>query len=252
MKTCPLCRRSYEDDSLVFCLDDGTRLVGRQDQPDPNATWHLPQAPSSSEAAPTVMPPRPTVPSPQPTITARPDQYQYRPAVNDEPSNHKRNPLPWILAIVFVIGISAVAIAYILTRGGSTNVATKSPTPDPRATPIVATPEPTQSPGTSPQPTVNPPNKETTPKPAPKPEPTVNQPAFAVMNNMSFNGSRITYYPRPSFGQCQADCAKMGNCKGLTWIRPGAYNPGDSAMCYLMSAVTDRIPHACCISAIKN
>jgi hypothetical protein len=73
-----------------------------------------------------------------------------------------------------------------------------------------------------------------------------------VMNNISFNGSRITYYPRPSFGQCQADCAAMGNCRGFTWIRPGAYNPGDSAMCYLMAAVTDRVPHPCCISAVKN
>ena len=112
MKTCPLCRRSYEDDSLVFCLDDGTRLVAREDQADPNATWHLPQAPPASEAAPTVMPPRPTVPSPQPTITARPDQYQYRPAVNDEPSNHKRNPLPWILAI----GAGSFAAHYSMTR----------------------------------------------------------------------------------------------------------------------------------------
>src|SRR2546423_7518108 len=158
MKTCPLCRRSYEDDSLVFCLDDGTRLVARQDQPDPNATLHLPQAPGPTEVPPTVMPARPTVPSPQPTITARPDQFQYRQAV-DEPSNHKRNPLPWILAIVFVIGISAVAIAFILTRGGSTNVATKNPPPDPRTTPIVPTPDPTQ-PRASPESTIDSPKKE--------------------------------------------------------------------------------------------
>jgi hypothetical protein len=73
-----------------------------------------------------------------------------------------------------------------------------------------------------------------------------------VMNNISFNGTRITYYTRSSFALCQADCARDPNCKGFTWIRPGAYNPGDSAMCYLMSAVTDRVPHSCCISAVKN
>ena len=252
MKTCPLCRRSYEDDSLVFCLDDGTRLVARQDQPDPNATLHLPQAPGPTEVPPTVMPARPTVPSPQPTITARPDQFQYRQAV-DEPSNHKRNPLPWILAIVFVIGISAVAIAFILTRGGLTNVATKSPTPDPRATPIVATVEPTQSPRTSPQPTVNPPNKKTTPKPTPAPTQERAKPAFTLLNNITYGGgSRITYYARPSVGQCQADCAANASCRAFTWIRPGAYNPGDSAMCYIMASVSGPVSHPCCISGVKN
>lgn len=251
MKTCPLCRRPYEDDSLVFCLDDGTRLVGRLDQPDPNATLHLPQAPSSSEAAPTVMPPRPTVPSPQATITARPDQYQYRPAV-DEPSSHKRNPLPWILAIVFVIGISAVAIAFILTRGGSTNVAIRSPTPDPRSTPIVPTPEPTQ-PRSSPEPTVDSPKKETTPKPTPAPTQERAKPAFTLMNNITYGGgSRITYYPRSSVGGCQADCAANASCRAFTWIRPGAYNPGDSAMCYIMASVSGPVSHPCCISGVKN
>ena len=91
-------------------------------------------------------------------------------------------------------------------------------------------------------------------KPKPTPSPTRESPKsmFAVLNNTSFNGSRITYYPRQTFGQCQADCAGNSNCKGFTWIRPGAYNPGDSAMCYLMSSVTARVPHACCISALRN
>lgn len=251
MKTCPRCRRSYEDDTLAFCLDDGSRLIEAPDRPDANATWHLPRTPPPTEVSPTIMPSRPTVPSPPATITARPDQYQYRQPVGEDGASSKRNPLPWILAIVLVVGISGVAIAYLLTRGGSTNVVSKNPTPDPRMTPVIPTPEPTV-PRSSPEPTIDSPKKESTPKPTPKSEPTPNKPKFAVMNNISFNGSRITYYPRPSFGQCQADCAAMGNCRGFTWIRPGAYNPGDSAMCYLMSAVTDRVPHPCCISAVKN
>jgi hypothetical protein len=78
------------------------------------------------------------------------------------------------------------------------------------------------------------------------------KPMFAVLNNISFNGSRITYYQRTSFALCQADCAGNANCKGLTWIRPGAYNPSDPGMCYLMSEVTQRVPHSCCISAVRN
>lgn len=216
MKTCPSCRRSYKDDTLVFCLDDGTRLTTSKE--DANATWHLPQPPASSDAPPV----RTTIPSPPATITARPDQFQYRPRVEDEPSGRRRNPLPWILAIVFVIGLSAIAITYIVMRGDSTGIVVKNPSPDP------------------------------TPKPTTKPEPTTEKPAFEVLDNISFNGTRITYYPRPSFEQCESDCAKMENCKGFTWIRPGAYNPGDSAMCYLMSAVTDRVSHSCCISAVRN
>lgn len=41
MKQCPQCNRSYEDDSLRFCLDDGAILrpvAGPPSAPDPNAT----------------------------------------------------------------------------------------------------------------------------------------------------------------------------------------------------------------------
>ncbi len=251
MKTCPRCRRSYDDDTLAFCLDDGSRLIRPQE--DPNATWHLPQTPGPTATSQPAMPARPTVPSPQPTITARPDQHHYPQPVNEERESHKRNPLPWILAIVLVVGISGVAIAYLLTRGSSPNVASKNPTPDPRMTPTMPTPEPTQSPRTSPEPTISPPTKETTPKPTPTSTREKPKPAFNVMNNISYSGgSRITYYPRASFGQCQADCAANANCRALTWIRPGAYNPGDSAMCYLMYSVSGPVSHPCCISAVKN
>jgi PAN domain len=258
MKTCPSCRQTYEDDSLMFCLQDGIRLVPSPERLDPNVTLHLP--PATKAAAPA----RPTVPSPQPTITARLEQFRIdlsKPVAGA--ADRRRNPLPWILAIVFVIGLSGIAIAWILTRSGSDQISIKGSTPE--ASPNRATPtpgdhkehdSPSPTPVTSPDnprvaetpnPTPNP-----TVKPTPKATPTVTRPKFAVMNNISFNGSRITYYPRPSFGLCQADCAGNPNCKGFTWIRPGAYNPGDSAMCYLMSAVTAHVPHSCCISAVKN
>jgi hypothetical protein len=78
------------------------------------------------------------------------------------------------------------------------------------------------------------------------------RPKFSIVNNMTFQGSRITYYQRTSFALCEADCAANANCKGLTWIRPGAYNPGDAAMCYLMASVGQRVAHVCCISGFKN
>ncbi len=41
MKTCPACNRTYDDDSLVYCLDDGARLARGLGGSDPNATWNL-------------------------------------------------------------------------------------------------------------------------------------------------------------------------------------------------------------------
>ena len=48
MKRCPECRRDYHDDTLSFCLADGTELVyGLEDEP---ATAILPDSDPSSEA----------------------------------------------------------------------------------------------------------------------------------------------------------------------------------------------------------
>lgn len=256
MKTCPTCQRKYEDASIVFCLEDGARLRDITER-DPEATLHLGQLPGPTVRSPG-SPPRPTVPA-QATITARPDQYQVvtpdRSGDSDRASTRK-SALPWVFAIVVVMAIAGVLMAWLLTRGGDDRVAkNESPTPQPSAS---ATPtfEPTA------QPTRSPADDDATPRPTPTatqepratPEPTKEKPKsmFAVLNNTSFNGSRITYYPRQTFGQCQSDCAANSACRGFTWIKPGAYNPGDSAMCYLMSAVTARVPDHRSISGVRN
>lgn len=213
MKICPSCRRNYEDESLVFCLDDGASLEREGAAFDSNATWNLPPP------GPTVASPRPTSPIAQSTITSRPEQFQMpRPQVSADGTRgeSRRGALPWVFAIVLVLGASGVLIAWLVTRDADTSGKYPAPTPGPS---VIATPSPEM---------------------------------FALLDNISFNGTRITYYQRTSFALCQADCAGNANCKGLTWIRPGAYNPSDPGMCYLMSAVTERVPHACCISAVKN
>jgi hypothetical protein len=246
MKTCPSCRLTYDDDTLVFCLQDGARLLSETKAVDPEATLQLPQLPPT-QAAPRITSPQ------QSTITGRPEQFlinpsQFSSADRDEPRKSGYGALPWVLAIVVVLGVSSVLIALIVTRGLSDKSAKSSaPMASPSAVPVASPAEETVTKTSSPATTT-----EKTAKPTPAPPLERPKPAFSVLNNISFNGSRITYYPRSSFGQCQADCAANANCKGLTWIRPGAYNPGDSAMCYLMAAVTDRISHSCCISAVRN
>jgi PAN domain len=71
-------------------------------------------------------------------------------------------------------------------------------------------------------------------------------------SEVSLQGSRLNYYPRPALAQCQADCANNPNCKGFTWINAGTYQPSDPAMCYLMSAVTGRSPARGHISGVKQ
>lgn len=71
-------------------------------------------------------------------------------------------------------------------------------------------------------------------------------------DNMSLQGTTLSYYQRPAFETCQSDCINNGNCKGFTWIMAGTYSPNDPAMCYLMSAVTGRSPSGRHYSGVKG
>ena len=252
MKICPTCSRKYADETLKFCLEDGSRLEG----PDPQATWRLPQEP----AAETRRPVAPTAPSPPATITAQPEHFQGLRPQSSGPEHYaeerrRGNPLPWILGIVAVLGISGVLIAWIVTRR-SAELLARNPSPLPTATvDVTRTPDTYRTPEkVTPTPIATPTAKdEKRPKPTEEPTAPPKKPAFSMLNNTSYNGgSRITYYPRATVGGCQADCAANASCRAFTWIRPGAYNPGDSAMCYLMYSVSGPVSHPCCISGVKN
>jgi len=244
---------------MMFCLQDGSRLI--PDRKDDQATWHLPQAAVTESTRAATVPP--TTASPQPTITARPEQFQAKPrqtaASQTYPEERSRHSaLPWILAIIFVLGASGVLIAWIVTRGrGPESRVSYVPTPSPRtdilsstASPeVIDSPKPSESRSATNQALKN----DKPEKPTPVPTPERAKPAFNLLNNISYSGgSRITYYPRASVRQCEADCAANASCRAFTWIRPGAYNPGDSAMCYLMASVTGPVSHPCCISGTKN
>ncbi|MDX6530609.1 MAG: hypothetical protein QOH41_2899, partial [Blastocatellia bacterium] len=215
MKTCPTCRKTYEDDSLVFCLDDGSRLVREAAASDPNATWNLPPP------GPTVASPRPTQPTAQSTITSRPEQFQKQARSDDTGGESRSSVLPWVFAIVLVLAASGVLIAWFMTRGGSADVSGKYPVSTPVPS-IIAPPSPLATPETkrSPTPDEKPsatPARAPTPAPVSTPVKERPKPMFTTLNNTSLNGTRITYYQRASFALCKADCAGNANCKGLAW-----------------------------------
>jgi hypothetical protein len=84
------------------------------------------------------------------------------------------------------------------------------------------------------------------------PQTTNAQSLGAREDNTALQGTNLTYYQRPDFGQCQADCANNANCQGFTWIQAGTYNPRDAAMCYLLSSVTGRSSARGHYSAVKG
>lgn len=115
MKRCPQCGRSYTDNALVYCLDDGTQLSASDD---PQATLALPQS-------------RPTDPFPQIATPSQLAQTQIvrqgvRPAV----------VYVLIALLALIIGGGAVAFYYEREKSNAAadshkqaNIPAQSPTP---------------------------------------------------------------------------------------------------------------------------
>jgi hypothetical protein len=96
-------------------------------------------------------------------------------------------------------------------------------------------------------------NTNTKVTPSPTPTATKDDDVWKERNDaVSLAGETLTYYPGTTPEQCQSDCDNDRRCKGFTFIRKGAYNPGDPPMCYQLSVVTAETPHSCCISAVKR
>jgi len=113
MKTCPSCSRSYTDDALNFCLQDGTPLVIEADLPSETTRYSVPR---ETNPPPTEMyrPNPPVQPAP---ISNQPYQPQYMPLPQYTPMPMARQPRSnavwWILgglAVFVVLSIGAVIV----------------------------------------------------------------------------------------------------------------------------------------------
>jgi hypothetical protein len=126
MKRCPQCNRTYTDDALSFCLDDGSPLVSAAAPSsfDPSATVQYPQS-RETTPPPTIAYPGQSVPPP-PQSPAPPPAWSPMPP----PAPQKRSVWPWLLGIgavlVFVvigIIILIIAIAKITNDNNNNRVA---------------------------------------------------------------------------------------------------------------------------------
>jgi TonB family protein len=117
MKLCPACQRTYEDDALRFCLEDGTALVSAEGSAyDPGATIKIP-APRVTGGGPTEV-----MGEDQPAATRaaapKTPARKYGSPAETAPSARRSSAAPWILGAAVVLGLSAIAVAVIMTRGG--------------------------------------------------------------------------------------------------------------------------------------
>jgi cell wall-associated NlpC family hydrolase len=165
MKQCAVCSRTYADNTLEFCLDDGARLFLAQE----------------SEATKV----RPDQPAWQP-LPPPPDWSQQPTPVQPVPAKKSRAWVGLLIAL-FAAGLliaSALALLAYMNQSSDSpqEVAETKPTPAPtakaKATPEAtpettptprATPKPAATPATKPTPEAKPtPDGEATPKPTAK------------------------------------------------------------------------------------
>jgi hypothetical protein len=149
MKQCPRCNRTYSDDTLNFCLEDGSTLIPAFDT---EATQR--RAMAETMGAKTLVVPA------QSSVSRQPDE---------------KPKWPWLVALfglLFVL-LLFIGVAGVLLYPKLTANSNNDPTPTPTATPAVS-PSPNLSPSPSPRPTaavmLTP---RSTPSPGPSPTGTV-------------------------------------------------------------------------------
>src|SRR6185503_1061849 len=139
MKSCPTCKRTFEDNSLAYCLDDGTPLAAVVAPPSSNLQETI-VAPSSSEPGTSRELP-PTQYSQLPgkaTVSGSALDFPNLPSYSAAPP--QRRMWPWVvggLAVLLLIGIviaATIAIPMMMKNSNNANervVATDSPSASP-------------------------------------------------------------------------------------------------------------------------
>ncbi len=132
MKSCPTCNRTYPDDTLAFCLMDGSILSAPFDETGKAVPPDRDSSPPPTEVltgAPERVPlPQTRAATPEnfrPTITAPPPATPQLPTDNSTRSvTAKRSVLPKVLTAVAVVAAAAVlgaVVLLVLSKSGKRN-----------------------------------------------------------------------------------------------------------------------------------
>src|SRR6266850_2185008 len=110
MKNCPTCKRTFADDTLSFCLEDGTPLVtvggGRGDSQETLVSPRPPGAKGAGGAAPTQS--YGALPG-KSTVSASP----YR-APDIGPVARTRRTWPWVVGVLAILLVVVAAILIVV------------------------------------------------------------------------------------------------------------------------------------------
>lgn len=147
MKRCPTCKRTFDDDTLSFCLEDGTPLVR--------------DAASRADSQETLVSPSPSVPAPERDSGLRTTQPHSQlpgtPAIKAARINvpvpaTQRRIWPWIVAIIafLFLVIAAVAMVMVIPPMLQANNGNR-PQPTPTRSVNTTTPTPEETPAASPE-----------------------------------------------------------------------------------------------------
>ena len=125
MKHCPTCKRAFDDDTLSFCLEDGTPLVADVGaRPDSQETLVSPRSPAMGSESAGALPPTQAysqLPG-KSTVSASP----YQP-----PAAPKRKTWPWVIGILAILSILVVAIVAAFTVPGFLHASKNDNRPQP-------------------------------------------------------------------------------------------------------------------------
>ncbi|HEX8709573.1 MAG TPA: hypothetical protein VF723_15135 [Pyrinomonadaceae bacterium] len=126
MKRCPACQRTYTDNDLSFCLEDGTALVNAgpgSESPsgfDPNATLAFNTARETNPPPVEIYNPGPALPE-RPAPTPSWGQQQQQPYAPAAPPARKTSATPWIIGAIAAVVVLGIGIVVLLSIAGSSN-----------------------------------------------------------------------------------------------------------------------------------
>lgn len=123
MKSCPTCNRTYGDDTLAFCLDDGARLSAPYD---PRSTLKRPAARDTDPPRTEILPPEqtPVNPAPPPLRSTIP---AFTPSVHPQAARQsqlteKRSGKHWIILsgmLAFIVVGLGIVLGYMAWKANS-------------------------------------------------------------------------------------------------------------------------------------
>src|SRR5262245_10145345 len=126
MKRCPQCNRTYTDDALSFCLDDGSPLISTAAPSsfDPGATVQYPSSRDTSPQPTIAYPGQVPTPQPPPHISQPPPPPPPQWSPMPPAARQKRSVWPWLLgigAVLVFMGIGVVILIFAIASVTNSN-----------------------------------------------------------------------------------------------------------------------------------